>query len=55
MRSRCQAVEGVRWSLFGTRFTLGPEIWVSVAVVLVTLIGGLFFFRRMERSFADVL
>ena len=49
------AVEGVRWSLFGTRFSLGMEVWVSVAVVLVTLVGGLLFFRRMERNFADVL
>ena len=48
-------VEGVRWTLLGTGTAPGPMILVSAAAALVTLIGGLFFFRRMEKSFSDVV
>jgi ABC-type polysaccharide/polyol phosphate export permease len=30
-------------------------LWVSVAVVIAILIGGLYYFRRMEQHFADVV
>jgi ABC-type polysaccharide/polyol phosphate export permease len=39
----------------GTANPPGPMLAVSVAVVLVLLIGGLFYFRRMEKTFADVV
>ena len=29
--------------------------WLSVAMVMIVLIGGLYYFRRMERIFADVV
>jgi lipopolysaccharide transport system permease protein len=29
--------------------------WISVAMVLVVLVGGLYYFRRMERVFADIV
>jgi lipopolysaccharide transport system permease protein len=47
-------IEGFRWALLGTR---PPEllILVSVCVVIVLLIGGLFYFKRMEQYFADVV
>jgi len=48
-------VEGFRWALLGRTGNPGPLLWVSIAVVLVLLISGLFYFRRMERSFADVI
>ena len=48
-------VEGFRWTLLGTGTAPGPMILVSAAAALVTLIGGLFFFRRMEKSFSDVV
>jgi lipopolysaccharide transport system permease protein len=48
-------VEGFRWALLGRTTNPGPLLWVSVAVVLILLISGLFYFRRMERSFADVI
>lgn len=48
-------VEGFRWALLGQGQAPGPLLWVSVGVVLFLLIGGLFFFRRMERTFADVI
>jgi lipopolysaccharide transport system permease protein len=47
-------VDGFRWSLLG-----GPQptstAWVSVGVAVVLLISGLFYFRRMERTFADMV
>ena len=47
-------VEGFRWALLGTQ-PPGSMLAVSVAVVIVLLIGGLFYFRRMEQEFADVV
>jgi len=48
-------VEGFRWALLGSNSDIGILIWVSVAVVLILLVGGVFYFRRMESTFADVI
>jgi lipopolysaccharide transport system permease protein len=48
-------VEGFRWALVGQGQPPGPMLMVSVAVVMVLLVGGLYYFRRMERMFADVV
>lgn len=48
-------VEGFRWSLLGTGQAPTTLLAVSVGVVLVVLIGGLWYFKRLERSFADVV
>jgi len=48
-------VEGFRWALLGTATRPGPMIVVSGAAAVALLIGGAFFFRRMERTFADVV
>jgi lipopolysaccharide transport system permease protein len=48
-------VEGFRWVMLGTANAPGPIIGVSAAVVLVLLVGGLFYFRRMEKIFADMV
>jgi lipopolysaccharide transport system permease protein len=47
-------VEGFRWCLFG-KPAPGIMTAVSVATILVLLVGGLFYFRRMEKTFADVV
>ncbi|MFA5114063.1 MAG: ABC transporter permease [Candidatus Margulisiibacteriota bacterium] len=47
-------VEGFRWSLLGIKYVPGPLIWISVLISLVILVTGVFFFRRMEKFFADV-
>lgn len=47
-------VEGFRWALLGRSGGLGPEVWVSVVAVALLLFGGLAFFRRVEKSFADM-
>jgi lipopolysaccharide transport system permease protein len=47
-------IDGFRWALAG-----GPPptgfIWVSAVMVTVLLTSGLFYFKRMERVFADVV
>jgi len=48
-------VEGFRWALLGSGSAPGPMLIVSVAVALTLFVSGLFYFRRMEQSFADVL
>lgn len=49
-------VEGFRWALLGTQSSLPPLMMVlSVVISLVFLISGLFYFRRMERLFADMV
>ena len=48
-------VEGFRWALLGTEATMGPMLFLSLLVALGLLVSGLFYFRRMERTFADVV
>jgi lipopolysaccharide transport system permease protein len=46
-------VDGFRWALLGTQNGPGLMLIVSVGVALVVLITGMFYFRHMERTFAD--
>jgi lipopolysaccharide transport system permease protein len=48
-------IEGFRWALLGKGDTDFSPMLVSVAVVLVLLVGGVVFFKRMERTLADVI
>ena len=48
-------VEGFRWALLGTKTAPGPIIAVSSAAAIVILITGTFYFRRMEKTFADIV
>jgi lipopolysaccharide transport system permease protein len=48
-------VEGFRWALLGTGTAPGPMLAVSALAALLILAGGLFYFRRMEATFADVI
>lgn len=48
-------VEGFRWALLGTQSAPVPMIFVSSAAAVLVLISGLFYFRRMERTFADMI
>jgi lipopolysaccharide transport system permease protein len=47
-------VEGFRWALLGSR-TPGPMIAVSSVAAALILIGGAYYFRRLEKTFADVV
>ena len=48
-------VDGFRWALLGTATAPGPIVLVSTLVAVVLLVGGAYYFRRMEASFADVV
>jgi len=47
-------IEGFRWALLGTD-PPGSLIAISVTIVLVILITGVFYFRKSEKNFADVI
>ena len=49
-------IDGFRWSILGGRTPLDLHaVALSVAVTVSFLILGVWYFRRMERSFADVI
>jgi lipopolysaccharide transport system permease protein len=48
-------VEGFRWALLGKSAPPSAMLFVSLLVVLVLLVGGLYYFRRMEQEFADIV
>jgi lipopolysaccharide transport system permease protein len=48
-------IEGFRWALLGKGNPDFAPMLVSIAVVLVLLAGGIVFFKRMERTLADVI
>ena len=48
-------VEGFRWALLGTATRPGPMIAVSAAAALAIFVSGVFYFRRVERGFADLV
>jgi len=48
-------IEGFRWALTGQGQPPAPLFAVSILAVLLVLIGGLFYFRRMEGFIADLV
>lgn len=48
-------LEGFRWALLGSNQPPLTIALISTAVAIVLLISGAFYFRRMEKSFADVV
>jgi lipopolysaccharide transport system permease protein len=49
-------IDGFRWSLLGGHAALDAgAVWLSVAAAGVTIIFGVWYFRRMEHNFADVI
>ncbi len=48
-------VEGFRWSLLGQAQPPGLMFVVSLLTVIALLVSGLYYFRRMEHTFADVV
>src|SRR5262245_58381891 len=48
-------VDGFRWALLGTHTSPGLITVASSLMTLAILIAGLFYFRRMEKTFADVV
>lgn len=48
-------VEGFRWALLGTNTAPDFMAVVSAVVAMTVLVGGLFYFRKLESTFADVI
>lgn len=48
-------VEGFRWALLGSETAPGLMVWVSALVAVTIFATGAFYFRRMEKTFADVV
>jgi lipopolysaccharide transport system permease protein len=48
-------IEGFRWALLGTDVVPIGSAVLSAGVALAVLVAGLFFFRYVERGFADVV
>jgi len=48
-------VEAFRWALLGTGTAPGPVVIASATMASALIVGGAFYFRRMERTFADVV
>jgi lipopolysaccharide transport system permease protein len=49
-------IDGFRWSLLGGKsFLYLPGLVISIVTVLIILISGLIYFRKMERTFADIV
>lgn len=48
-------IEGFRWALLGRATPPGAMLAVSMAITALILVGGLYYYRRMERTFADVV
>ncbi len=47
-------IEGFRWALLGTGAP-SAMVLVSVGMVIVLLVSGMFYFRRMEQYYADIV
>jgi lipopolysaccharide transport system permease protein len=48
-------VEGARWSLYGAGSSPNELVAASTAAAIVLLVSGAYYFKRMEKTFADVL
>lgn len=48
-------VDGFRWALLGLDTKPGPMIAVSASVSIILFITGVYYFKRMEKVFADVI
>ncbi len=49
-------VDGFRWALLGNQASApGPNLIISSVIAVLLLVTGMFYFRRMERQFADMV
>jgi len=47
-------IDGFRWSILGGNYQINPPAFIlSLLLVIVLLISGIWYFRKMERTFAD--
>lgn len=48
-------VNGFRWALLGVGNGPDTALWISMAISMLVLVSGLFYFRSMEKTFADTI
>lgn len=48
-------IDGFRWALLGQEPAPGPLLIISSAVAVILLVSGVIYFRRVERTFADIV
>jgi lipopolysaccharide transport system permease protein len=48
-------VNGFRWALLGSGSGPDLTLWISVVISILIFISGLFYFRSMEKTFADTI
>lgn len=49
-------IDGFRWAILGDAFPINwPAFWLSIMLVILIFASGVLYFRRMERTFADVV
>ena len=48
-------IEGFRWALLGTESHMQSPLIMSATVSFILLITGAFYFRKMEKNFADLI
>lgn len=47
-------IEGFRWALFNTPMDINA-VWTSIAVIMFILVGGIWYFLRMDQYIADII
>ena len=48
-------VNGFRWAILGVGNGPDAALWISVGITVLVLVSGLFYFRGMEKTFADTI
>ncbi|MBN1551747.1 ABC transporter permease, partial [bacterium] len=49
-------IDGFRWAVLGPQFEpYWPGLWISLVVVTLLLLTGVYYFRSTERVFADII
>lgn len=49
-------IDGFRWAILGQESVIyWPGFWLSLGIVGLVLVTGIWYFRKMERTFADVI
>jgi lipopolysaccharide transport system permease protein len=48
-------VEGFRWCVLGRSALTPTMLWITIGMSTLALFSGAFFFRRVERDFADII
>jgi len=48
-------IDGFRWAILGDANIYWPGLWISVAGVALMIVSGIWYFRKTEKTFADVI